>query len=198
MILFKNNNSHKPYSKIREYYAKAINVGEKFPERINVSSYNIYRNEVSSRYVNLKVIDNDVFIFFTNYTSPKAKDFHYHEQIAATIYWESINIQIRFKAHIKKNGSDANNQYFTSRSKEKNALAISSNQSKTINSYDEVVEKYHTALKNKDLSKCPNYWGGFSFTPYEIEFWEGNEFRLNKRNLYTKDNTSWNHFILEP
>ncbi len=128
---------------------------KKFPERINVSSYNIYRNEVSSRYVNLKVIDNDVFIFFTNYTSPKAKDFHYHEQIAATIYWESINIQIRFKAHIKKNGSDANNQYFTSRSEEKNALAISSNQSKPINSY-KVVENYNKSFKNDDLKNVQN------------------------------------------
>ena len=43
--------------------------------------------KLSSRYVNLKVIDNDDFIFFSNYTSPKARDFHYHEQIAATIYW---------------------------------------------------------------------------------------------------------------
>jgi pyridoxine/pyridoxamine 5'-phosphate oxidase len=44
----------------------------------------------------------------------------------------------------------------------------------------------------------PSYWGGYSFTPYEIEFWEGNEFRLNKRNLYKKDMNKWNHYILEP
>ena len=45
---------------------------------------------------------------------------------------------------------------------------------------------------------CPENWGGYSFTPYEIEFWEGNKFRLNKRDLYKKEGNIWNHFILEP
>ena len=27
---------------------------------------------------------------------------------------------------------------------------------------------------------------------------KGNEYRLNRRNLYKLDNDSWNHFILEP
>lgn len=198
MILFKNNNLHKPYSILREHYAKAINAGEKYPERINISSFNIHKNEVSSRYVNLKIVDNDKFIFFTNYLSPKAKDFHSHQQIAATIYWESVNIQIRFKAHIKKIEPEANNQYFIGRSKEKNALAICSNQSEIISSYEEVVKKYHKILNNENLSLCPDYWGGFSFVPYEIEFWKGDKFRLNRRNLYKKESESWNHFVLEP
>ena len=64
--------------------------------------------------------------------------------------------------------------------------------------FEQVKENYNKSLKNDDLKECPKYWGGYSFTPYEIEFWEGNEFRLNKRNLYRKDNTTWNHFILEP
>ena len=88
--------------------------------------------------------------------------------------------------------------YFKQRSKEKNALAISSNQSQPISSYEEVRKKYNMTKNNGDLDKCPNYWGGFTFKPFSIEFWEGNEFRLNKRNLYKKDNTNWNHYILEP
>jgi pyridoxine/pyridoxamine 5'-phosphate oxidase len=33
------------------------------------------KNEVDSRYVNLKFISNDEFIFFSNYDSPKASSF---------------------------------------------------------------------------------------------------------------------------
>ncbi|MDA9143778.1 pyridoxamine 5'-phosphate oxidase family protein, partial [Gammaproteobacteria bacterium] len=165
---------------------------------ISISSFNKQTNEVDSRYVNLKFINNNEFIFFSNYNSPKASAFNSHDQIAALVYWPSINVQIRMKAKINKTSKEFNQEYFFHRSEEKNALAISSNQSRIIESFDKVQESFKKSLKNDDLKECPEYWGGYSFVPYEIEFWEGNEFRLNKRNLYKKDNTTWNHFILEP
>jgi len=187
-----------PYLIFKLNYQKALDADEKSIEAISISSYNKKLNEVNSRFVNLKFIKNDEFIFFSNYDSPKSIDFCSHNQIAALIYWPSIKFQIRMKAEIKKTSYEFNQKYFFDRSKEKNALAISSKQSKKIGSFLQVKENYNKSLINDDLKKCPKYWGGFSFTPYEIEFWEGNEFRLNKRNLYIKDNASWNHFILEP
>ena len=198
MIQFNNLNQEKPYLFLKEIYNEALNAGQRGIEAISISSYNKELNEVDSRYVNLKFITNDEFIFFSNYDSPKASAFNSHNQIAALLYWPSINVQIRMKAEIKKTSNEFNQKYFFDRPEEKNALAISSNQSKPINSYNQVKENYNKSLKNDDLKECPKYWGGYSFKPYEIEFWEGNEFRLNKRNLYIKDNTSWNHFILEP
>ena len=198
MIKFNNLNKETPYQLFKEKYDEAVDVGQKGIEAISVSSYNKEIGEVNSRYVNLKFISNDEFIFFSNYDSPKASAFNSHHQIAALVYWPSINVQIRMKAKIKKTSDEFNQNYFFDRSKEKNALAISSNQSKKIGSFEQVKENYNKSLNNDNLKKCPKYWGGYSFVPYEIEFWEGNEFRLNKRNLYKKDNTNWNHYILEP
>ena len=198
MIKFNNLNQEIPYQIIKEKYDEASEAGQKDIEAISISSYNKDLSEVNSRYVNIKFITNDEFIFFSNYNSPKALSFNSHSQIAALIYWSSINVQIRIKAKIKKTSYEFNQKYFSHRSEKKNALAISSNQSNPISSYNLVKENYEKSLKNDDLKKCPKYWGGYSFLPYEIEFWEGNEFRLNKRNLYKKDNTSWKHFILEP
>ena len=198
MIKFNNLNPEIPYQFLQEKYDEALNAGQRGIEAISISSYNKDISEVDSRYVNLKFISNDEFIFFSNYGSQKASSFTSHSQIAALIYWPSINVQIRMKAKIKKTSNEFNQKYFFNRSEEKNALAISSNQSKKIGSFEKVKKNYNKSLKNDDLKKCPRYWGGYSFKPYEIEFWEGNEFRLNKRNLYTKDNTSWKHFILEP
>jgi len=198
MIKFNNLNQKTPYQLLKEKYDEAVNAGQEGIEAISISSFNKEANEVDSRFVNLKFINNDQFIFFSNYESPKAAAFNSHNQIAALIYWSSINVQIRMKAKIKKTSDEFNQKYFFNRSKEKNALAISSKQSKKIGSFEQVKENYNKSLKNDDLKECPKYWGGYSFKPYEIEFWEGNEFRLNKRNLYTKDNTGWNHFILAP
>jgi pyridoxamine 5'-phosphate oxidase len=198
MIHFNNLNPEIPYQFLKEKYDEALNAGQRGIEAISISSYNKEIGEVDSRYVNLKFISNDEFIFFSNYNSPKAFSFNSHKQIAALLYWPSINVQIRMRAKIKRTSNEYNQKYFYDRSEEKNALAISSNQSKPIDSYNQVKENYNKSLKNDDLKECPKYWGGYSFTPYEIEFWEGNEFRLNKRNLYRKDNTTWNHYILEP
>ena len=138
-------------------------------------------------------------LFFSNYNSPKAKAFHSHNQIAVLFFWPSINTQIRMKAFIKKTSKEYNQAYFSKRSPEKNALAISSNQSQQISDFDKVIKQYNHTKEKMDLETCPEYWGGFSFTPNEIEFWVGNKFRINQRDLYKKDKSdSWTHCILEP
>jgi pyridoxamine 5'-phosphate oxidase len=198
MIQFNNLNREKPYLLLKAKYDEAYNAGQKAIEAISISSFNTKSNEVDSRYVNLKFVTNDEFIFFSNYDSPKASSFNSHSQIAALIYWPNINIQIRMKAKIKKTSNKYNQKYFFDRSKEKNALAISSNQSKPIDSYSQVKENYNKSLKGDDLEKCPEYWGGYSFTPYYFEFWKGNELRLNKREVFEKNDDIWKHFILQP
>ena len=94
--------------------------------------------------------------------------------------------------------NDYNQRYFENRSKKKNALAISSNQSKPIDSYEQVIENYNKSLSKDDLKKCPEYWGGYSFTPYYFEFWEGHESRLNKREIFEKIDGCWRHSFVQP
>jgi len=198
MIQFNNLSQEIPYQLFKARYYEAIDKGQKNIEAISVSSFNTRLNEVDSRYVNLKIITNDEFIFFSNYSSPKATSFNFHNQITALVYWPSINIQIRMKAKIKKTPNEYNQKYFFDRSEKKNALAISSNQSKPIESYNQVKKNYKQSLKNDDLKKCPEYWGGYSFTPYYFEFWEGHQSRLNKRDVYELNGEDWIHLILQP
>jgi len=198
MINFKNLNQEIPYLLLKEKYDEALNAGQRGIEAISISSFKKEISEVDSRYVNLKFISNDEFIFFSNYDSPKASAFNSHSQIAALLYWPSINVQIRMKAKIKKTPNEYNQKYFFDRSEKKNALAISSNQSKPIESYSLVNKNYKQSLETDDLKKCPEYWGGYSFTPYYFEFWEGHESRLNKREVFDKIDGSWKQLYLQP
>lgn len=198
MIEFTNLVQDEPYLILKEKYRCALDANQKNIEAVAISSYYSEINEVNSRYVNLKFIDNNDFIFFTNYNSPKAIEFKSHDQIAATIYWSSINVQIRIKAKIKKTSDEYNQKYFVARAPEKNALAMSSNQSEEVDSYEKVKEKHNKSLQSDDLTKCPSYWGGYLFTPYYFEFWEGHNSRLNKRDVYKKVGNNWNHSLLQP
>jgi pyridoxamine 5'-phosphate oxidase len=102
------------------------------------------------------------------------------------------------KARISKTSKSFNDEYFKKRSSTKNALALSSNQSKPINSYDLVKENYDKALKNNDLKVCPDFWGGYSLVPYYFEFWEGHESRINKREAFDMTDGIWKHSFLQP
>ena len=189
----------KPYKAFKELYEKALQNNQSNIEACAISTFNKDLDEVESRFVNLKYIVNDEWIFFSNYDSAKSKSFKFHPQISAVFYWKKTNTQIRMKAKIYKTSEEFSNKHFASRSTEKNALAISSKQSQPIQSFDEIKEKYLATLDNKDLLQTrPSYWGGYSFKPYSFEFWTGNEFRLNKRSLYQKNNDNWDYCLLEP
>jgi len=198
MIQFNDINQETHFLLFKAKYDEALNLGQKNIEAISISSFNTKIREVQSRYVNLKFVLNDEFIFFSNYNSLKANSFNTYNQIAVLVFWNSINTQIRIKAKIKKTSYEYNQKYFFNRSEEKNALAISSNQSKQIDSYSQVKENYNKSLRKDNLRKCPEYWGGYSFIPYYFEFWEGHESRINKREVYEKTDGTWKHFFLQP
>ena len=198
MIILQNINKSQPYNIFTSHYQKALDSRESNIEAASISAFNINKNEVSSRYVNIKLINDDKWIFFTNYHSPKALSFSTNNQIACLFYWRSTNTQIRIKALIKKTSVEYNQYYFSNRELSKNALAISSNQSDTIVSYEQIKKNYNKTLKNADLKKCPKYWGGFSFTPYYFEFWEGHESRINKREVFDKIDDAWEQSFLQP
>ncbi len=198
MIDFINHSKEKPHIKFMETYKKAIAADQKSIEAVAISSFDQELNSVDSRFVNLKIIENNNYIFFSNYQSAKSFQFNLSNKISALFYWNNINTQIRIKAIIKKTSTEFNKEYFIKRSANKNALAISSNQSKKIDSYEAVKENYNRSFKSADLNICPSYWGGYSFTPYYFEFWEGHESRINKRDVYEFSDDNWNQFFLQP
>ena len=199
MVKFIDLPKDEPYLVFNELYTKALKANQSSIEAISVSSYNKNFEEVSSRFVNLKYVIKDEWIFFTNYNSPKVNSLELHPQASVLFYWNKINTQIRIKAKVFRTSKEISDKHYAERSEEKNAIAVSSDQSKTVESFEDVKIKYLSALKNKSsLSKRPEHWGGISFEPYSFEFWEGNKFRLNKRTVYEKNGEKWNNFILQP
>lgn len=198
MIEFNNLSHDLPYLLLKKNYDKSLYANQKNIEAICISSYSYKYNEVNSRYVNLKYVNDKEFIFFSNYDSPKAIEFLNHKQISALLYWNSIDLQIRMKAKIKRTDLEFNQIYFQNRDIKKNALSISSNQSAIISSYSKIKKNYNYCLEHEDLKKCPKHWGGYSFVPYSFEFWTGHESRINHRDLYTFAENQWEHTILQP
>tara|TARA_Y100000766_G_C18914986_1_gene610636 strand:+ start:473 stop:1069 length:597 start_codon:yes stop_codon:yes gene_type:complete len=198
MINFKGKNNSEPLKEFKKFYKEALSKNQKNIEAIAISSFSSKMNEVDSRFVNLKFFIDENFIFFSNYNSPKGYQFTSHDQISALIFWSSINVQIRIKALIEKTPNDFSDKYFKNRDKNKNALAISSNQSQPVASFREIKKNYINVLSEGNTSKRPKYWGGYLCKPYSYEFWKGHKNRLNKRQLFFKNNSTWESKILQP
>ena len=195
---FFNNNNDRPFLKFRKLYTQACDVENFDIEAAVIASLNVENNEVEARYVNIKILDEKKFIFFSNYNSPKAQQFKLHNQAALVFYWPISNIQIRIKGEIEMIAAEYSDNFFMNRSLFKNALAICSKQSQPIDSYKMMKEKYKDSLHNNNLSVRPEYWGGYSLTPYYFEFWEGHESRINKRKIFNKIDGSWKKSYLQP
>ena len=181
-----------PHNLFKSYYYEALKLGQESIEVISISSFEPNTNEIESRYVNLKYIMNNEWVFFSNYNSKKANNFRSLNQISVLFFWNKLDLQIRIKAKIKKSSHSFSDSHYQKRALKKNVIAHSSNQSKKIKSYDDVVIKYKKYSLKKDLiSVRPKYWGGYSFFPYYFEFWQGNENRINKRKVFEKKHDHW-------
>lgn len=199
MIVFDRIPDSEPYKKFINKYNHALEANQKAIEAIAISSWNANKEEVNSRFVNLKYINREEWIFFSNYESNKMEDFLSHDQVSGLFFWDTINTQIRIKAKISITSKKLSDAHFKNRTKKKNALAISSKQSREIHSYQEVINNYNKTLSQiEEKIQRPNYWGGFSLIPYYFEFWTGDKFRLNKREAYYKNDKQWKKSILQP
>ena len=198
MIKFINTSSDEPYERFKYLYHKALKNNQEAADAVCISSFDSSTKQPDARFVNLKYIVGDEWIFFSNYNSPKSEQFNSSNNISAIFYWSKIDIQIRIKAKIFKTDNDFSDQHFKSRHRGKNALSISSNQSKPIENFEEVISAYESILNSGDNFARPDYWGGYSFKPFYFEFWEGNENRLNKRESFSLENKNWITSFLQP
>lgn len=193
-----NINKSEPYQKFISKYEAALSANQKNVEAFVVSSFNKENDEVDARFVNLKYIIDDEWVFFSNYHSPKAKQFLNHDQISCIFYWPNIDTQIRLKSKVKRSSKEFSDDHYKTRDREKNALAACSRQSEKIFSYDDFLSKYNKMLEADDFKKRPQYWGGFSFYPYYFEFWEGHDKRLNRREVFQKNQSVWEKYYIQP
>ena len=72
-------------------------------------------------------------------------------------------------------------------------------QSQEIESHQKVEDNYKKVLNSMDKKlHRPKSWGGFSFTPYYFEFWEGRENHLNRRYIFLQRDGEWYEKYLQP
>ena len=155
----------------------------------------------SNRTVLLKIYDDKGFIFFTNYTSQKAREIDNNPQVALLFAWIGLERQVRISGVAEKISKKESFAYFNSRPKGSQLGAWISPQSQIIESRDFLKQKLAEMKAKFATGKIPlpSAWGGYRVVPQRFEFWQGRSSRLHDRFIYEKQaNNLWNIHRLAP
>ena len=153
------------------------------------------------RMVLLRIIEDDAFVFFTNYGSKKAQEAFLTNKVAFNIHWKSLRRQIRVRGHVEKEDGIIADKYFSEREVGSQTAAWASKQSETLTDRQELIERWQS-YKNqfeKNVGR-PDFWGGIRIKPIQIEFWADGQYRLHDRFLWERElgEKSWSVRRLYP
>ena len=139
------------------------------------------------RMVLLRIIEEDAFVFFTNYGSKKAQEAFLTNKVAFNLHWKSLRRQIRVRGHVEKEDGMIADKYFSEREFGSQTAAWASKQSETLTDRQELIERWQS-YKNqfeKNVGR-PDFWGGIRIKPVQIEFWADGQYRLHDRFLWER------------
>jgi pyridoxamine 5'-phosphate oxidase len=153
------------------------------------------------RIVLLKEIEPAAFVFYTNYTSVKAREIEGAGKAAFVLHWKSLRRQIRVRGLVAREEGPQADSYYASRSLQSRLGAWASQQSSQLSSRGALMAEVarQTALHGTAPTRPP-FWGGYRITPLEIEFWADGAFRLHDRFRWTRAmvENSWEINRLSP
>lgn len=147
----------------------------------------------SARIVLLKDIEEDGFVFYTNYNSKKGLDIAANPNVSLVFFWPDLQRQVRINGSVTMVGESTSVDYFHSRPFGSQLGAWASPQSSIITDRSVLEENLKLVTEKYSHQSIPKppHWGGYTVSPLSIEFWQGRANRLHDRILYTKSGNNW-------
>jgi len=140
------------------------------------------------RMVLLKAIEDDAFVFYTNFGSRKAQEVDGAGKAALLMHWKSLRRQLRVRGHVTREDGAKADAYFASRSLKSRLGAWASRQSQPLESRTALMaEVARRTLELGTNPPRPPFWGGYRIEPVEFEFWADGAFRLHDRFRWTRE-----------
>jgi len=195
--IVKGDLKENPIEQFSLWFSQALEAKIIEPSAMSLATSDDY---IGIRTVLLKFFDDKGFVFFTNYDSKKSKQIQNNPQAAILFPWLALERQIKIIGSVEKITKLESLKYFSSRPKDSQIGAWSSNQSTKISSRTILIDQF-AAMKKKFANgkiPLPEFWGGYRVVPQSIEFWQGRESRLHDRLIYERNDDKWSISRLSP
>ena len=189
-----------PFAIARHWLAEAEKSELNDPNAIALATVDA-DGQPNARMVLLKEIEDDAFVFYTNYGSVKAQEITQGGKAAFVMHWKSLRRQIRVRGIVTREEGEKADAYYASRSLKSRLGAWASDQSQPLASRTALMAEVAkvTAAKGPNPPRPP-FWGGFRLRPVELEFWADGAFRLHDRFRWTRESetSDWTVTRLNP
>lgn len=197
--LNETNMPHNPMEVFNVWLDFAINSGLTEPNAMTVATATA-DGKPSARVVLLKEVNDNGFVFFTNYMSRKGSELIVNPQVAIVFDWHNLERQVRVEGRAEKLSSEESEAYFNERPEDAKIGAWASPQSKIVKDREELekhLEEIEEQFEDMPVHR-PSHWGGYLIRPSVIEFWQGRPSRMHDRIVYYKTEDGWTMHRLAP
>jgi pyridoxamine 5'-phosphate oxidase len=138
-------------------------------------------------------------VFYTNYQSDKGRELATSPAAAATFHWNHTARQARIEGQAVKSPAAESDTYFKTRPWESRLSAWASNQSRPLESREQLLAQYADVIKKLGLDPetlakqgaqadipRPPHWGGYRLWASRVELWTGGPGRMHDRAAWTR------------
>lgn len=140
------------------------------------------------RMVLLKDVEDDAFVFYTNYGSAKAREIESTGKAALVLHWKTLRRQVRVRGVVTREEGPQADAYYASRSLKSRLGAWASRQSEPLESRTALMAEVAKVTATHGMSPPrPSFWGGYRIQPVEIELWADGAFRLHDRFVWRRE-----------
>jgi pyridoxamine 5'-phosphate oxidase len=191
--------SESPFHKFGEWFAMAEGCEPNDPNAMTVATVGV-NGRPAARILLLKHWDERGFVFFGNLGSRKAGEMAGNRQVALLFHWKSLARQVRIEGAVTQVSDADADAYFATRPRPSQIGAWASEQSRPLVSrelFEQRISAVEARFSGREVTR-PDFWSGWRLAPDYFEFWQGIDFRLHDRFVFTKAGEGWDTGRLFP
>lgn len=152
------------------------------------------------RFVDLKEVSDEGFMFGTHLDSSKARALAANPDAALTFWWDGVERQVRIVGRAERLSDDAADALFAARPREAQITSWASQQSAPLldsSAFEQRLTDARRRFADVDVPR-PQHWGAYCVIPARMEFLEFRASRIHIRTLFERDATGWRRSLLQP